>query len=699
MIPSPSTNPTKHPEPDFAPTAAPAFLAGGGGMGARMRDHDWSASSLGGPTTWPACLGTVASLMLGSAFPMFAAWGPDLGFLYNDAYAGMLGTRHPGALGRRFQEIWPEIWTEILPYVERAMSGEATYQEDLPLRMMRNGFDEETWWTFSYSPIRDEAGTVRGMFCACVETTAKVRSKVALDDLNRDLENRVEARTQDRNRLWDLSSDIMLRCGFDGLILAVNPAWTEMLGWSEEDLVGKNLFDLIHPDDMEKTIEGARSSSEGHSLARFENRYRHRDGRYLWINWSTRPDDEAINAVGRDVTAERERTKVLQATEEALRQAQKMEAVGQLTGGVAHDFNNLLTVIKSSTDLLKRPNLAEERRNRYVNAISDTVDRAAKLTSQLLSFARRQSLRPEVFDAGESVRAITAMMSTLTGSRIRIDIALPEEPCFLNADPSQFDTALVNMAVNARDAMDGEGKLAIAVRAVRAMPAVRLHPAVDAPFVAVSITDTGVGIPKDRIDKIFEPFFTTKGVGQGTGLGLSQVFGFAKQSGGEVTVESEPGVGSTFTLYLPRVEANEEAVGEHEPEPLMDGHGTRVLVVEDNADVGTFATQTLAELGYVTVWAANAEEALAELAKDADRFDVVFSDVVMPGMNGIDLAHRIREEHHDLPVLLASGYSHVLAQNGTYGFELLHKPYSVEDLSRLLRKVATWKRRRRIMRR
>ena len=410
---------------------------------------------------------------------------------------------------------------------------------------------------------------------------------------------------------------------------------------------------------------------------------------------AARAELEALNAdLERQVAT---RTRDLMIAEEALRQSQKIEAIGQLTGGVAHDFNNLLTVIKSSTDLLKRPNLPEERRTRYVAAISDTVDRAAKLTGQLLAFARRQSLKPEVFAACDSVRALSDMMGTLTGSRIQIVTELPEKTCYVNADPSQFDTALVNMAVNARDAMDGEGRLTIRVEAVESMPAIRNHAAVLGAFVAVSIADSGSGIPADQLGQIFEPFFTTKGVGQGTGLGLSQVFGFAKQSGGEVTVVSEVGRGTTFTLYLPREVEVAEAADRHEPEPLMDGHGTCVLVVEDNADVGTFAVQTLTDLGYVPVLATNAEEALAELTRDAERFDVVFTDVVMPGMNGIDLAHRIREEHHDLPVLLASGYSHVLAQNGTYGFELLHKPYSVEQLSRLLRKVAKWQRRKRIM--
>ena len=410
---------------------------------------------------------------------------------------------------------------------------------------------------------------------------------------------------------------------------------------------------------------------------------------------AARAELEALNTdLERQVAT---RTRDLMITEEALRQSQKIEAIGQLTGGVAHDFNNLLTVIKSSTDLLKRPNLPEERRTRYVAAISDTVDRAAKLTGQLLAFARRQSLKPEIFAACDSVRALSDMMGTLTGSRIQIVTELPEKTCYVNADPSQFDTALVNMAVNARDAMDGEGRITIRVEAVETMPAIRNHAAVPGAFVAVSIADTGSGIPDELLGQIFEPFFTTKGVGQGTGLGLSQVFGFAKQSGGEVTVESEAGRGTTFTLYLPREVEIVEAADRHEPESLIDGHGTCVLVVEDNADVGTFAVQTLTDLGYVPVLAINAEEALVELERDADRFDVVFTDVVMPGMNGIDLAHRIREEHHDLPVLLASGYSHVLAQNGTYGFELLHKPYSVEQLSRLLRKVATWQRRKRIM--
>ncbi|WP_158812756.1 hybrid sensor histidine kinase/response regulator [Methylocapsa sp. S129] len=374
--------------------------------------------------------------------------------------------------------------------------------------------------------------------------------------------------------------------------------------------------------------------------------------------------------------------------EDQLRQAQKMEAVGQLTGGIAHDFNNLLTVIRSSIDLLRRPDLADDRRRRYLDAISDTTTRATKLTGQLLAFARRQALKPEAFNIVDNVTKIIEMVRALTGSRIAIETHLPDEPLYINADPSQFDTSIVNVAVNARDAMNGEGRLTITVKAVSEIPALRSRPAAPGDYIAVAMSDTGAGVASDKLEQIFEPFFTTKGIGHGTGLGLSQVFGFAKQSGGEVTVESEVGRGATFTLYLPRAAADSRPDEATRESPPADGHDACVLVVEDNADVGALAAQTLTELGYSSVRTANAEEALAELAKNAERFDVVFSDVVMPGMNGVELGREIRRRYADLPVVLTSGYSHALARNGADGFELLHKPYSVEQLSRALHKAA-----------
>jgi two-component system NtrC family sensor kinase len=379
--------------------------------------------------------------------------------------------------------------------------------------------------------------------------------------------------------------------------------------------------------------------------------------------------------------------------EEALKHGQRLEALGQLTGGVAHDFNNLLTVISASADLLRRPHLPEERRLRYIEAISDTVSRAAKLTTQLLAFARRQTLKPEVFDVGQCVQTLSSMIGTLTGSPIEIVTYVPDQPCFIDADAGQFETALINMAVNARDAMGASGRLTLTVRTVAKLPAPAAEATSPHGYVAVSVDDTGVGIPQDQFGRIFEPFFTTKEVGQGTGLGLSQVFGFAKQSGGEVTVASEIGMGSSFTLYLPRVSGDgRPQPAAAEDAPAVDGQGLSVLVVEDNDEVGTFASAALAELGYTTKLVGNAADALTELTRHAEGFDVVFSDVVMPGMTGIDLAREIRRRHLGLPVVLTSGYSQALSQNGSDGFDLLQKPYSIEQLSRVLHKVGRWRR-------
>jgi CheY-like chemotaxis protein len=346
--------------------------------------------------------------------------------------------------------------------------------------------------------------------------------------------------------------------------------------------------------------------------------------------------------------------------------------------------------VKSAVEMLKLPNPKEGRHERYVNAIDEAVGRAAKLTQQLLAFARRQTLKPELFDTNANIQAMDEMMQTLVGARVEIVRDLPDEALCVSADTNQFDTALVNLAVNARDAMAGEGQLTIRVRSTDSLPALRERAAVAGSFVAITIADTGSGIaPVDR-EKIFEPFYTTKPVGSGTGLGLSQVFGFARQSGGDIQVESEVGKGSRFTLYLPQVAAparvvEAPAVGEDAQEPAST---PCVLVVEDNAMVAASTVDALGQLGFTTVLASNGMEGLQEIANDATRFDVVFSDVVMPGMTGIEMGREIRRLHGGLPVVLASGYSNVLAAGGTDGFELIQKPYSIDKVSRILRRAA-----------
>ena len=371
-------------------------------------------------------------------------------------------------------------------------------------------------------------------------------------------------------------------------------------------------------------------------------------------------------------------------------QSQKMEAVGQLTGGVAHDFNNLLTIIRSSVDFLRREDVPAIRRARYVDAISQTVDRAAKLTGQLLAFARRQALTPVEFDVGAQVESVADLVRPLVGARIAIEVRTPPASCYAKADISQFETALINLAVNGRDAMQGEGTLTFSVDAVTELPSIRGHAAGKGAFVAVTVQDSGCGIPESQIANIFEPFFTTKDVGKGTGLGLSQVFGFAKQSGGEVTVLSQEGRGAAFRLYLPRTHGgapDAQAPGAPPARTAPVHQGLNVLVVEDNDAVGQFAIEMLCDLGHKPVRAANAQEAFAALGEDGGGFDAVFSDVMMPGMNGLAMAQMLRERFESLPVLLTSGYSHVVAQEGTHGFELLKKPYSVGALAERLQQV------------
>lgn len=517
------------------------------------------------------------------------------------------------------------------------------------------------------------------LYCAARDVTELRAQAVALAEL-----------VAKRTRTWDLTPDLlsvidMPSARFD----SVNVAWTLTLGWSVNEIEGKPFVDFLHPDDIEASAEAFEKVRRGEPVIRFENRYRTKDGDWKWLSWVALPDGDKLYSSTRNVTDENERDAALVDAQEGMRQAQKMEAVGQLTGGVAHDFNNLLTVIRGSVDLLRRTDLSEEKRNRYIDAIGETADRAAKLTAQLLAFSRRQTLRPETFDLMESVEHVANIVRTLIGSRIELELIRPAIPLLVTADKSQFDTAIVNMAVNARDAMKNEGKLTIRVGAVSNIPARRAHMSILGDFIAVAVTDTGSGIAKDDLIRVFEPFFTTKGVGQGTGLGLSQVFGFAKQSGGDINVESTIGEGSTFTLYLPR-EYQETDQPVLAPISALDGEGLCVLVVEDNNNVGDFATEALLELGYESVLARNAQEALDQLAQDCSRFHIVFSDVVMPGISGIELAQIIRREYPQIPIVLTSGYSHVLAENGQHGYELLHKPYSVEQLSRALRKAIAW---------
>ena len=360
--------------------------------------------------------------------------------------------------------------------------------------------------------------------------------------------------------------------------------------------------------------------------------------------------------------------------EEQLRQSQKMQALGQLTGGIAHDFNNLLTVIQGSADMLCRPNLEEAKRIRFAQAIVQAATNAASLTSQLLAFARRQPLKPEQIDVNVLIGEMEDMISRSVGERIQVVTELCEQSCRIEVDRAQLQSAILNIASNARDAMPGGGLLTISTASVSTDEGGKM--------VEIRMADTGSGMDAETADRIFEPFFTTKGTGKGTGLGLSQVYGFASQSGGDVRVESEEGKGTRLSLVLPCVEVEGPASVAPRASVATEQPPASILVVEDNEEVGAFAETLLSELGHKVTRAASGEEAL-DLAR-AQQFDIVLSDVVMPGMGGLKLAQTLHEEQPQLPVVLATGYSQEITETGSGGRPVILKPYRLVTLSEAL---------------
>ncbi|MFC6789105.1 PAS domain-containing protein [Methylobacterium komagatae] len=597
----------------------------------------------------------------------------------NAAYRTWTGRGPEEVVGRTIAEVLSTGESKArLPQIERALAAEEVRFEldwACPDGQVRVA-------DIRYMPRFAADGAVDGFYVFVHDVSDRKRVETLLQSRASRLEAQVASQARDRDRIWTLSPVLKVVAALDGHIEGVNPSWTRALGWSEAETMGRKIPDFVSADEREAFITALSRLALAVPVEDTEVSFVTRDGGLRRVLWTFVPEDGVLYGFGRDITEQRQ-------AEDALRQSQKLEAIGQLTGGVAHDFNNLLTIIRSSVEFLRRPDLTEDRRRRYLNAVSDTVDRAAKLTSQLLAFARRQTLKPEVFEVSERLRAIADMLDSVTGARIRVITDLPGEHCYVRADASQFETALVNIAVNARDAMDGEGKLTLHLDAGTSMPPIRGHASASGSFVAVSITDTGTGIAQADLARIFEPFFTTKEVGKGTGLGLSQVIGFAKQSGGDVDVRSSLGRGTTFILYLPQV-APPGAVGLIAVERMEVTAGEaslRILVVEDNLEVGRFCTQILEDLGHSPVWTQNAEAALAAVEESASDFDAVFSDVVMPGMGGIELARKLRANYPHLPVVLTSGYSHVLAQDDAHGFEVVRKPYSADELARVLRRA------------
>lgn len=922
--------------------AADDFLASGGEMGAQMRRHDWSASPIEPPADWPTSLRTAVSLMLNSRFPMFLAWGPSLAFLYNDAYLPILGAKQSRSLGLPFQEVWPEVWADVQPLVRLALQGEATFNENLHLVIERNGYPEDTWYTFSYSPIRDETGGVGGILCVGHETTEThlaqqrahemaERFRRMADDapammwvteasgrctyLNRrwyeftgqtkgeaegfgwlnavhpedragaerdfrgsndrrtafraefrlrradgvyrwaidaatprfsetgawlgfvgsvmDIEDRKE--TEDRLRdsegrfraaveavqgvLWTndaegkmtgdqpgwagltgqtpdqyqgygwaaavhpadsvatvaawnaavaerrifefshrvrrhadgawrqhairaiplfdpdgairewvgVHTDVTDLRGMEGALREgqarfravaeampgfvwtanvageldyASPRWAEYSGDDVADGLGSGWAAFVHSEDRKRALDAWSVALATKGLYEIEFRLRARDGHYRW--WLARAlpmQDEsgAVRWVGSatDIHAIVEARKVLRRSradlearveqrsaelslvQEALRQSQKLEAMGELTGGVAHDFNNLLTPIIGGLDLLQRRGVGDEREQRLIDGALQSAERAKALVQRLLAFARRQPLRPEAVDIGVLVTGMMDLIASTSGPLIKVTARIAPSLPPASADLNQLEMALLNLSVNARDAMPEGGVLTISADAEQTEVPHRagLKPGA---YLRLSVTDTGIGMDEATLARAVEPFYSTKGTGKGTGLGLSMVHGLASQLGGGLAISSRVGLGTHIELWLPA--SPEEIASSHiatAQEPVR-AQAAVALLVDDEDLVRASTANMLSDLGYRVVETASAEEALSILGRGA-HVDVVVTDHLMPGLTGVDLARRLREAWPQVAVLIVSGYGE--SEGIAPDLTRLNKPFRQAELA------------------
>jgi PAS domain S-box-containing protein len=808
------------------PAHLKALFPGAGIMSRILRQHDWHASALGDPADWPEALKIALRMMLTSRFEMWLGWGPDLAFFYNDAYIPTLGLKHPQALARPFREVWAEVYGDVADQVERVRQGGSTWNAALLLLLERSGYREETYHSFSYSPLFGASGQVDGMLCVVSEETERVISERRLemlrslgaalvgtsdrkgavaavssvfgaarhdfpfaliyfadegataghactpdaqalvdhrwpfaqvdgtltcplpqdmavptgawdrpadaafivaipgasgqppagylvlglnpyrnrdssvDDLVQTIAGQIggslasvaalDRERQRADRLWAHSRDLMVSSDASGVLQSVNPAWTRILGHRLDDVIGHNFAEFVVAEDADHTADGLARTIAETELTGFENRYRTIDGGFRWISWNTTFENGLAYAYGRDITEQKANEAALTAAEDALRQAQKMEAVGQLTGGIAHDFNNLLTGIIGSLELMQR-RVAQGRTHgieRYATAAIASAHRAAALTQRLLAFSRRQPLDPRPLDANTLMRGMEDMVRRTIGEAIALEVVVAGGLWPTICDPNQLESAVLNLVINARDAMPGGGRLTIetANASIDDSYALRNRYAVPGQYVMLSVTDTGHGMSADIISKAFEPFFTTKPIGQGTGLGLSMIYGFARQSEGFANIYSEEGRGTTVRLYLPR------HFGDLASDPIEELHAAitlrldapaTVLVVEDEPVVRNLVVDVLREQGLGVVEAQDGPAGL-EIVLSERKIDLLITDVGLPGLNGRQLADAAREKRPDLKVLFLTGYAHNAVIGNAMlepGMEIVTKPFAVESLA------------------
>lgn len=632
--------------------------------------------------------------------------GPEHIFeLTNPGYVRLIGERN--VLGRSVAEALPDaaaqgfvglldtVYDSGEPYVATATPFAMQPAPGAPI--------SQRYLDFVYQPIRNALGEVTGIFVEGTDVTERTlaenalrASEARLRALNADLELQVAQRMHGRARTWQLSTDLIGVLNAEGIFELSNPAWQSVLGWPEETIARTPFFDFLHPDDLARNrLAFARAIELGEPALCFENRYRHADGGYRWLSWVAIPEDDKIYCSARDITADKEAAESLARTEAALRQSQKMEAVGKLTGGLAHDFNNLLGGIMGTMEAA-RAKLDQgkvEDVPRYLALGETAVRRAASLTQRLLAFSRQQTLDPRSTDINRLVAGMEELIRRTIGPAIQLEVVGAGSLWPSLVDPPQLESALLNLCINARDAMPGGGRLTIetANRSLDeyAATACELEPG---QYVSLSVTDNGSGMTAEVIARAFDPFFTTKAIGQGTGLGLSMVYGFARQSGGQVRIYSEPGTGSTLCIYLPR--HHEPAVDPETTQPARlaeaPPQSETILVVEDEPSIREVVCEVLADAGYTVLQAGDGSAGL-RILQTGTKIDLLITDVGLPGaMNGRQMADTARGTRPQLKILFMTGY----AENSIIGngnlepdMHVLTKPFSLDALRRRIRDI------------
>jgi len=539
--------------------------------------------------------------------------------------------------------------------------------------------DGEVRWVHGKGELElDASGAPAIMIGTIQDITESVQREQALRSTSDELD-----------RIFSLTLDMLCVARPDGRLLRVNAAWERVLGWPIEQLEGSEFLAIVHEDDGATTREAMRELAGGKDLIDFTNRCRCKDGTYRFIEWRSVLAGGAIYAAARDVSERQKSEAERQQLEQQLLQSQKMESVGLLAGGVAHDFNNLLTVILGCAGVLGERIGPDDQQQALLSEVTSAAQRAADLTRQLLAFSRRQVLQPRVLDLNHVVVDLSRMLGRMVGENIQISLVLGARVGAVFADPGQLHQIIVNLAVNARDAMPQGGTLTFETTDVSAAEAAGLAAAAPGSYVALVVRDTGIGMDEATRARIFEPFFTTKGE-LGTGLGLATVYGIVTQSGGQIVVSSQPGLGTTFKIFLPRAESGVATVGPSAPRVQSVGGRETVLLVEDEPRVRAVLKRVLVGAGYDVLEAANAADASLVHDRFGGTIHALVTDVVMPGKTGLELARHLTSTRPALKVLYMSGYAPngpQLALGTDNGVSFLQKPIMPPQLLSMLRDV------------